>query len=113
MALAAQVMRWLVNGQRRVIVDSFGLGGANAQVILHDAYHYLANRCLILIGDHHGQLWAYGHDVDHGARWAAADLKSDVTNVLQQYGLSTYMPRDIQASNFGDITQGTASSSSS
>ncbi|KAI9640547.1 hypothetical protein NHQ30_010845 [Ciborinia camelliae] len=36
-----QPMAWPMNGLRRASVNSFGLGGANAHVILDDAFHFL------------------------------------------------------------------------
>ncbi|KAF2690580.1 ketoacyl-synt-domain-containing protein [Lentithecium fluviatile CBS 122367] len=47
LALPSQTMRWPEKGQRRVSINSFGFGGANAHVILDDAYHYLADRRLV------------------------------------------------------------------
>ncbi|PSN59370.1 lovastatin nonaketide synthase [Corynespora cassiicola Philippines] len=49
-ALPSETMRWPEKGQRRISVNSFGFGGANAHVILDDAYHYLADRGLV--GNH-------------------------------------------------------------
>jgi acyl transferase domain-containing protein/NADPH:quinone reductase-like Zn-dependent oxidoreductase/NADP-dependent 3-hydroxy acid dehydrogenase YdfG len=48
--LPKEVMEWPSSGQRRVSVNSFGFGGANAHVILDDAHHYLARRGLV--GNH-------------------------------------------------------------
>lgn len=45
--LPPQTMKWPTPGQRRISVNSFGFGGANAHAILDDAYHYLANRGLV------------------------------------------------------------------
>jgi acyl transferase domain-containing protein/NADPH:quinone reductase-like Zn-dependent oxidoreductase/NAD(P)-dependent dehydrogenase (short-subunit alcohol dehydrogenase family) len=45
--LPQQVMEWPSEGQRRVSINSFGFGGANAHVILDDAHHYLAKRGLM------------------------------------------------------------------
>ncbi|RWA08359.1 hypothetical protein EKO27_g6749 [Xylaria grammica] len=42
---------WPSLGLRRVSVNSFGAGGANAHAILDDAYHYLQNHGLV--GFHH------------------------------------------------------------
>ncbi|KAK5942650.1 Type I Iterative PKS [Knufia obscura] len=46
LALPQGLMSWPTPGQRRVSVNSFGYGGANAHVILDDAYHYLKQRGL-------------------------------------------------------------------
>ncbi|PNY29656.1 Polyketide synthase [Tolypocladium capitatum] len=45
--LPPQTMKWPSPGQRRISVNSFGFGGANAHAILDDSYHYLANRGLV------------------------------------------------------------------
>ncbi|KAH7131815.1 hypothetical protein B0J11DRAFT_599822 [Dendryphion nanum] len=50
LALPSQTMKWPEKGQRRVSINSFGFGGANAHVILDDAYHYLSDRHLV--GNH-------------------------------------------------------------
>src|SRR5262249_682625 len=50
LALPPHTMRWPSPGQRHVTVNSFGFGGANAHVILDDAYHYLTERGLV--GNH-------------------------------------------------------------
>ncbi|KAI6502246.1 Type I Iterative PKS [Pyricularia oryzae] len=44
LALVPETMPWPTPGQRRVSVNSFGFGGANAHAILDDAYHYLLDR---------------------------------------------------------------------
>jgi acyl transferase domain-containing protein len=41
LSLPQDVTPWPTKGLRRVSVNSFGFGGANAHVILDDAYHYL------------------------------------------------------------------------
>ncbi|KAF9873135.1 hypothetical protein CkaCkLH20_09298 [Colletotrichum karsti] len=46
LALPSENMLWPATGQRRVSVNSFGFGGANAHVILDDAHNYLRNRGL-------------------------------------------------------------------
>jgi acyl transferase domain-containing protein/NADPH:quinone reductase-like Zn-dependent oxidoreductase len=50
LALPEEIMNWPGKGQRRISVNSFGFGGANAHAILDDAYHYLRNRGMI--GNH-------------------------------------------------------------
>ena len=46
LALPTTTMPWPTSGLRRASVNSFGYGGANAHVILDDAYHYLSNHNL-------------------------------------------------------------------
>ena len=46
LALPQEVIQFPSEGARRVSVNSFGFGGANAHVILDDAYHYLQQRSL-------------------------------------------------------------------
>ncbi|CEL10309.1 hypothetical protein ASPCAL13430 [Aspergillus calidoustus] len=46
LSLPEEVARWPTPGLRRISVNSFGFGGANAHVILDDAYHYLQERGL-------------------------------------------------------------------
>ncbi|KAL2875457.1 hypothetical protein SGCOL_009369 [Colletotrichum sp. CLE4] len=46
LSLPLENMAWPSQGQRRISVNSFGFGGANAHVILDDAYNYLRNRGL-------------------------------------------------------------------
>ncbi|KAK1977917.1 PKSN polyketide synthase for alternapyrone biosynthesis protein [Colletotrichum cereale] len=50
LALPTENMAWPSKGQRRVSVNSFGFGGANAHVILDDAYHFLQSHGLV--GNH-------------------------------------------------------------
>ncbi|KAL2203578.1 ketoacyl-synt-domain-containing protein [Sarocladium strictum] len=46
LALPPRCMPWPRSGARRVSVNSFGFGGANAHVILDDAYHYMKQRSI-------------------------------------------------------------------
>ncbi|GKT49640.1 highly reducing polyketide synthase curS1 [Colletotrichum spaethianum] len=46
LALPTENMAWPTKGQRRISVNSFGFGGANAHVILDDAYNYLRSHNL-------------------------------------------------------------------
>ncbi|KAF3386431.1 Compactin diketide synthase mokB [Penicillium rolfsii] len=46
LTLPENVTRWPTPGLRRISVNSFGFGGANAHVILDDTYHYLQERGL-------------------------------------------------------------------
>ncbi|KAI1374835.1 hypothetical protein F4677DRAFT_425067 [Hypoxylon crocopeplum] len=45
-AIPTQSLPWPTNGLRRVSVNSFGFGGANAHVIMDDSYHYIQTRDL-------------------------------------------------------------------
>ena len=64
LALASKTMRWPTGGQRRISVNSFGFGGANAHAILDDAFHYLASRGLV--GNHNTRsvIMSDDHDSD-------------------------------------------------
>ncbi|EAW08895.1 type I polyketide synthase [Aspergillus clavatus NRRL 1] len=42
--VVSKLTPWPHDGLRRISVNSFGFGGANAHVILDDAYHYLQDR---------------------------------------------------------------------
>ncbi|KAK4178924.1 putative polyketide synthase [Triangularia setosa] len=55
LALPQGTTRWPTPGQRRISVNSFGFGGANAHAILDDAHHYLAERGLT--GNHSTIVW--------------------------------------------------------
>ncbi|KAK3987244.1 putative polyketide synthase [Cladorrhinum sp. PSN332] len=59
LALPQEPTRWPAPGQRRISVNSFGFGGANAHAILDDAHHYLAERGLV--GNHNTTVYE-GHD---------------------------------------------------
>ncbi|KAL2140167.1 hypothetical protein VTI28DRAFT_4183 [Corynascus sepedonium] len=61
LALPSEVTRWPTPGQRRISVNSFGFGGANAHAILDDAYHFLAERGLV--GNHN----TIAHENDSGS----------------------------------------------
>lgn len=61
LALPPHTMKWPTRGQRRVSINSFGFGGANAHVIIDDAYHYLTERGLV--GNHTTTL----HEDDSGS----------------------------------------------
>jgi acyl transferase domain-containing protein len=61
LALPLHTMKWPSFGRRRISVNSFGFGGANAHVILDDAYHYLRERGLV--GNHNTTI----HDDDSGS----------------------------------------------
>ncbi|KIX09429.1 uncharacterized protein Z518_00509 [Rhinocladiella mackenziei CBS 650.93] len=50
LALPMSTMPWPSPGLRRISVNSFGYGGANAHVILDDAYHYMKSRGIM--GNH-------------------------------------------------------------
>ncbi|ETN44945.1 uncharacterized protein HMPREF1541_09820 [Cyphellophora europaea CBS 101466] len=46
LALPMELTPWPSSGLRRISVNSFGYGGANAHVIIDDAHHYLKSRGL-------------------------------------------------------------------
>ncbi|KAJ5215071.1 Type I Polyketide synthases (Type I PKS) [Penicillium chermesinum] len=60
LTLPDEVARWPTPGLRRISVNSFGFGGANAHVILDDAYHYLHDRGLE--GRHNTVIGDFGSD---------------------------------------------------
>ncbi|KAI6778347.1 putative polyketide synthase [Emericellopsis cladophorae] len=60
LSLPQDVVAWPGQGLRRISVNSFGFGGANAHVILDDAYHYLRERCLA--GKHNVDVHIFGSD---------------------------------------------------
>jgi acyl transferase domain-containing protein/NADPH-dependent curcumin reductase CurA/NADP-dependent 3-hydroxy acid dehydrogenase YdfG len=60
LSLPKDVVRWPASGLRRISVNSFGFGGANAHVILDDAYHYLLERGLT--GKHNVDIDTSGSD---------------------------------------------------
>ncbi|KAL3442886.1 hypothetical protein BJX65DRAFT_312346 [Aspergillus insuetus] len=60
LTLLDEVARWPTPGVRRISVNSFGFGGANAHVILDDAYHYLHDRGLE--GKHNTIIGDFGSD---------------------------------------------------
>ncbi|KAL8753206.1 MAG: hypothetical protein Q9184_005490 [Pyrenodesmia sp. 2 TL-2023] len=61
LALPPNTMKWPTRGQRRVSINSFGFGGANAHAILDDACHYLSERGLV--GNHNTTV----HEDDDGS----------------------------------------------
>ncbi|KAE8376660.1 hypothetical protein BDV26DRAFT_305432 [Aspergillus bertholletiae] len=64
LALPEDIIRWPTTGLRRISVNSFGFGGANAHVILDDAYHYLLERKLA--GKHNTDIHDSDWDSDSG-----------------------------------------------
>lgn len=75
LALPQELLRWPTTGMRRVSVNSFGFGGANAHVILDDAHHYLEARGL---EGKHNTLVHYS-DSDSGVE---EDVKTTTTKKL-------------------------------
>ncbi|ATY65339.1 Beta-ketoacyl synthase [Cordyceps militaris] len=61
LALPTETIKWPSSGRRRISVNSFGFGGANAHIILDDAYHYLNERNLT--GNHNTTV----HDDDRSS----------------------------------------------
>ncbi|OJD32083.1 polyketide synthase [Diplodia corticola] len=64
LSLPSQTMKWPTRGQRRISVNSFGFGGANAHAILDDAHHYLTERGLI--GNHNTKVLDDGDGSESG-----------------------------------------------
>ncbi|KAI1261177.1 PKSN polyketide synthase for alternapyrone biosynthesis [Xylariaceae sp. FL1019] len=60
LTLPNEVVEWPTSGLRRISVNSFGFGGANAHVILDDAHHYLQQRGLV--GRHNVHVRTAGSD---------------------------------------------------
>lgn len=60
LVLPQDVIMWPTQGLRRISINSFGFGGANAHVILDDAYHYLQDRGLT--GKHNVDIHTSGSD---------------------------------------------------
>jgi acyl transferase domain-containing protein len=50
-----QSYAWPDAGLRRASVNSFGMGGTNAHIVLDDAYHYMVNNGLS--GNHQVQVY--------------------------------------------------------
>ncbi|KAJ3942859.1 uncharacterized protein N0V96_007088 [Colletotrichum fioriniae] len=67
LALPLENMAWPSQGQRRISVNSFGFGGANAHVILDDAYNYLRNRAMAAAGLSEEEAAKYIEQVSTGA----------------------------------------------
>ncbi|KAI0100989.1 fatty acid synthase S-acetyltransferase [Nemania sp. FL0031] len=65
---------WPTSGLRRISVNSFGAGGANAHAILDDAYHYLQSHGLV--GFHHC------HSADVESQGTTSPLKPSLGEVV-------------------------------
>ncbi|KAL9110360.1 MAG: hypothetical protein Q9227_005091 [Pyrenula ochraceoflavens] len=74
LAVVQKLTPWPSEGPRRISINSFGYGGANAHVIIDDAYHYLKTRQLR--GNHNTQVAVGSPDsVDSGIGIHPADLQ--------------------------------------
>ncbi|KAF6820847.1 PKSN polyketide synthase for alternapyrone biosynthesis protein [Colletotrichum plurivorum] len=74
LALPRETMPWPTSGLRRVSINSFGFGGANAHVILDDAHNYLEAHHLV--GNHQTTVF-----VDDGASSSSESGDSGVSDV--------------------------------
>lgn len=70
LALPLKPTPWPAPGLRRASVNSFGFGGANAHVILDDAYHYLKSHGLV--GIHQTRLIDNDNSSDSGVETDSA-----------------------------------------
>jgi acyl transferase domain-containing protein len=100
--VSTECIPWPAQGLRRISVDSFGFGGANAHVILDDAYHTI--EALSLIGNH--RTLAYppslsGSNVVNGTNGTNGKNGTNGTHVTNgngkatpEYQLMTWSARD-------------------
>jgi acyl transferase domain-containing protein/NADP-dependent 3-hydroxy acid dehydrogenase YdfG len=79
LSLPKDVLTWPAPGLRRISVNSFGFGGANAHVILDDAYHYLRARGLA--GKHNVDIDTSGSDSGISTT-PSSELVQDASNKL-------------------------------
>ena len=80
LSLPQNTMKWPTLGQRRISINSFGFGGANAHAILDDAYHYLSERGLV--GNHNTTVYEDddGSDSAISTGSGTPELKTDQNN---------------------------------
>lgn len=89
LALPRALLPWPTQGLRRISVNSFGFGGANAHIILDDAYHYL---------EEHGIQAAHGTTITppSSPQYEANGLKTTIngTNGITDSVNGTYITRN-------------------
>jgi len=97
LALPQEVLSWETQGLRRISINSFAFGGANAHVILDDAYHYLLNRGLD--GKHNTTVNECGLDAKIASQVATKQLVlisgKDQTSIKRiSEGLKVWLDKD-------------------
>lgn len=95
LAIPRELTPWPYEGLRRVSINSFGFGGANAHCILDDAYHYLKSRGLT--GNHNTTVMHEGSGTStpnstpsNGSTDSAVSLSSPFERIDAQDPLSTF-----------------------
>ncbi|KAI5461002.1 PKSN polyketide synthase for alternapyrone biosynthesis [Mariannaea sp. PMI_226] len=78
LTLPQDIITWPAQGLRRISVNSFGFGGANAHVILDDAYHYFQDRGLT--GKHNVDVHTLGSD--SGISTTSSEFANDASKKL-------------------------------
>ncbi|KAL8982004.1 MAG: hypothetical protein Q9205_003368 [Flavoplaca limonia] len=106
LSLPQTTMKWPTLGQRRISINSFGFGGANAHAILDDAYHYLSERGLV--GNHSTTVYEDddGSDSAISTGSGTPELKTDQDN-KSLFVFSTKDQAGIQrlAASYADMLQ--------